>query len=558
MLEVRIRFRLDDDWRELRPGDKTISVGEDELPAILQFGGSSARGLDVKRLDPVECFQPESARMGTFRWNPFGHDGEIAYGHVGFRVEGAEYFVNIKPSRLSEELWRLMSAQVQSAADALVTKWKATVRARLPRDRTGVAKKFSPAAAEVQISRDWKMLEGALARIARRPRSEIGVPRPARTLSGPDGLPEPVRTTDVYENRVVVGSVRKLSRVLQVIAQRAERSHQSDVARLALLAGAGKGAIADAKERVADARSVVHLSRVRHQSLSRLRRDLPQAQPAPIRNIHMTSRIRMHPDYYVVTKLCGNLGREKYAQCGRDLSDLSTRRASAIYEYWCVFALCSALEKLGYRVDLREVAQLVREDLFELEIRRHRPVLFYSADGTEELSLWYDRQATFVPREASTRSMSAAGWESFWKAGMITTPGLYGRRPWTPDFWFELRARDRVAVAPGDAIFDSVSEGAVDICRKASKVREDYVKGLVLVEASGRSHRTLGKGLVVFCGDAHALQHVEEKYDEEDTVFLPLIPTRTEGEEGREPIAVSEMALSRIEEFIQDMRSKMQ
>ncbi|MEP7122436.1 MAG: hypothetical protein ABJE95_16060 [Byssovorax sp.] len=562
MLVVKIRFKFDDpeDWREIRAGERAVTALESDFPAYVRFEGRSARAIEENKIKATGGIVLESAAGGIFRWNPFKHDGEIAYGSIRLRLDvpdGGEFFVQVKPGRLSEDLWAILFEQVQAAADALITQWQESEKPHIERDRNRAATKFSPAAAEMEISKSWAAIEGALRRIARRPRTEIGPPRPGRAPCSPDHLPEPVGSADIYENRVVAAASRKLALLLQVIAERAEHSYIANVDRASALHGAGAMAIADANRRVDQAARVAKINRERLQTLNRLRRDLPDVQSLAVNIPHVTAKIRRQPDYYTIARLCAHLGREKYARWGRDFSVLATRRASDIYEYWCVFALCSAFVRLGYRIDLSHVAELVREDLFELEIRRDRPIGFSSSDGTERLLIWYDRQATFLPREGDNRPMKRAIWDDMWRAGGPTKSGLYAYEAASPDFWFELRSPGGMAVAVGDAIFDSVSEGTSDVIKKGQRVQQKYVRNLILVDDAGRSHRPIERGLVVFCGDENALSQVEEDDHEDSAIFLPLCPISAVGSQdgGAASILVSDVAVRRLEAFVSQMRS---
>jgi hypothetical protein len=276
-------------------------------------------------------------------------------------------------------------------------------------------------------------------------------------------------------------------------------------------------------------RQMADTARERARFLQTTRRKLPGSQFVAAtrgRIPHVTSRVRHHPDYSRVVRWYRAFGHQRLAFSHEEfLSALGTRRASDIYEYWSLFALFSALRELGYVPRFQQVSELVREDVFDLEIWSDQPISFVWGDEGETLTVWYERKARYLPGQ--TKAVKAREWKKHVATeAPKAPPGLYSRDgPKEPDFWFELRRGEHLAVAVGDAIFSEGAdansrEASSDVLRKARKV-SDYVRDLILVDEEGRVHQPLEPGLIVFCGQVEDVDLLEEK---DSSAFLPLRP----------------------------------
>jgi hypothetical protein len=295
--------------------------------------------------------------------------------------------------------------------------------------------------------------------------------------------------------------------------------------------------------------------------LQRTRRKLPgrpHVSASRGRIPHVTPRIRHHPDYSRVIRWHRAFGHQQLAFSSQELlSVLGTRRASTLYEYWCILALFSALVELGYTPQFQQLSELVREDIFELELWSNRPITFTREGGKESLTVWYERQAHFHP--SHPKGAKAKSWRRDVAALAPQTPtGLYSRQgPREPDFWFELRRGDQLAVAVGDAIFSegmdtSSHVAAADILKKLNRVTE-YVQLLALVD-SGRARFPISQGLVVFCGQFEKLEFIEAS-NATDHILLPLRPLSASPENTARPsIPLDARSLHVIDEFLQSLR----
>jgi hypothetical protein len=572
VLVVKIRFRTDDpdQWRELPRGRREVAAEETSFPAYLRFEGADAREVHHRRITTVGELAPETGDGGSYVWQPFEHMGKAAYGYITLTVDvkgGGDYFVQVVPGRLQDRLWQILFRQVCAAADALVTQWQDPDKPHVAGQPGAGRTRFDPASAHAEIVREWLQFERSLRRIAARPHREFGPADPSRPRLGPDGgEATPWSTADVHENRLAVMAAGRVRSMLGVIAERATQSRRAAEEAVALMRGVTEEARAAATREVAAAAEVERDANSRLEHLSRLRRSLPQVRAIAGCAPHLTPRMRTHPDYRAVSRLLRLLGHESYADLGRELSTLAARRASDIYEYWALFALCAGLVRLGFRPDFSHVARLVREDRFELEIRRNRPITFVSVERGEELALWYERPALLFARvPGEEKAMKLNAWRQLAAAPEHLAPGLYARAGFKlPDFWFELRKGEGIAVGVGDAIFDRGAEriagdGDRDHWRasegtkkKAAKVAE-YARDLVLVEAGGRLRRPVPEGLVVYCGEDASVAALADARNEGDIVFLPLAPQDDPGATD-DVIALSRVALEQLEDFVNVLR----
>lgn len=546
MITLNIRTALDpeDRWHPLLPGVRGYLVREDSTPLYLMVQGEGAEVVESADFRAVGQIRSSGPVMRVFEWRPFEHAGRVSYGHLSLRLRlrgdhaptEEEFYVEVGPSRLSIELWGTLFADVCRVADALVTAWANQESGYVDATRQSPRSRFSPATALEEMTGQWQQLERSLRRIMRQPRQEFRLPAPGRVvMQDSEGLPEPTRSADVYENRIVAQIIHRVGSVLREIARRAEATMSAEQRKCEFYQEAHLSTpVKESQERIARLRQVAKGANERADSLHRLRRHLPWTQgalPTRSHNPHITSRIRMHPDYYQVVQWWRQFGQQSLAISGRDdLSTLPSRRASDIYEFWALFALCVALEQLGFQPAFGPVTRLVREDLFELEIWRNTPLHFVALGRDERLSLWYDREARSAKKEGTDKGIKQKEWRDYWSVPRSTPPGLYSQPgPRKPDFWMELYTASGVACAVGDAIFDS---GVEPLSRtpnqqvakdKAGQV-EAYVRHLVLVQADGRALFPFPKGLVVFCGESADVDAIEDAYGGEQVEFLPVRP----------------------------------
>jgi hypothetical protein len=579
MSELVLQVRKDSDagWTRLLPGTKTFEVPENE-GIRLDIIGPNAHLLKREHVDCVGELHQLDAGRPTFSWRPFEHIGKVAYGWLEFRIQQPQtslppqlFFIRIVPSRLNVEQWTHLFEDVRRVADALVTNWLSQQNPHVG----GLmlrSPKFSPATAMAEMEPEWDDFVASLGRIARAPRTEFRPPPPHVPRADMDGIPEPIRDANVYENALVALTVERLAGTLRRIRHRAEATMQSaeqmreryENLVVSVTDEEGKkvkrphSAMLEAQHLHDSSRMMADTAQERALLLQRNRRKLPgRAQASGIRGRipHITSRIRHHPDYSRVIRWYRAFGHQQLAFSSQELlSVLGTRRASTLYEYWCILALFSALVELGYTPQFQELSELVREDIFELELWSNHPITFTREEGAESLTVWYERQAHFHPKHRKEKQ-----WRENVSACAPETPtGLYSRLgPREPDFWFELRRGDQLAVAVGDAIFsegvDTSSHAAAqDIVTKMTRVKE-YVEILTLVD-SGRARFPVRQGLIVFCGHFEDLELIEEQ-NAFGHVLLPLRPVSASPEDNARPsIPLDPRCLQVLAEFLQNLR----
>jgi hypothetical protein len=583
MSELLLMVRKDSDppsqWTTLTSSTFDFQVPENES-ITLEFSGHNAHLLEKQHLECVGSLQQREARWPTFSWRPFEDGRKVAYGWQPLRVHPPMsatplvFYVHIIPSLLNVEQWKYLFEDVRRVADALVTKWLNSQNTHVG----GVAlhsSKFSPATAMAEMQEEWGEFAASLGRIIRAPRAEFRVPHPQRPRSEPDALPEPVCDANIYENALVALTVERLASTLRRIERRAESSMRdaSETRELYkdLHSYSGKGAekvkrphaaMVEADEIYEHSQRMAVTARERALFLQRARRKLPgrpHVAASRGRIPHVTPSIRYHPDYRRIIQWYRAFGHQQLAFSTQQfLSALGAQRASTLYEYWCLLAMFAALMELGFTPPFQQLSELVREDVLDLKLWSDRPITFTREDSAETLSLWYERQARFLPGRTSAGKPKT--WKTDVQACAAQAPaGLYSRQgPNEPDFWFELRRGEQVAVAVGDAIFSegvdlsgqSISEFMTKKMEKVSK----YVQDLALVDSTGQARFPMKGGLVVFCGNFASLQLLNESNSDGHTL-LPLRPERVAPEEVSKPsISFDPQSLQLFADFLQELR----
>ncbi|RKH16514.1 hypothetical protein D7X74_15160 [Corallococcus sp. CA047B] len=577
-LYLQVKKDSDADWTPLQPGVKTYEVPENE-GIQLELVGRNAHLLEPKHLKCRGTIRQLEAGKAHFIWTPFADMGKVAYGSLHLRITPpqsqqpfVEFFVRIVPSRLNQEQWASLFEDVRLVADSLVNDWLSSEHPHVG----GLAHRsprFSPATAMAQMEQEWEEFAGSLGRITRAPRAEFRPPPPQRPQGDENGLPEPIRHTDIYENQLVAMTVERLIATLNHIRRRAEATmRNADSIResykdVRYYSNQGKEkverphpAMQEAQELHEHSKRMADTARDRALFLERTRSKLPGPRHAAMtrgRIPHVTPSIRHHPDYFRVIRWHRAFGHQQLAFSSQELlSALGSRRASTLYEYWCILAIFSALRALGYTPRFR-LSELIREDIFELELRRDSPIVFTREEDQETLTLWYERPAHYHPRFPKGAKVNP--WEKEVPAHAHETPsGLYSRQgPREPDFWFELRRGDQLAVAVGDAIFTegidtSAQTAAEDIKKKIGKVTE-YSQLLVLID-SGKAWFPIKQGLVVFCGQFETLEHIEA-INSAGHILLPLRPQPLESRDGHQTaVPLDPRSVQVLGEFLENLR----
>lgn len=547
-----------------------------ELPdnesLTLDFRGPGAQLLESRHFEyPGELIQLQPG-FPRFNWKPIPEPGDAAFGwltlkvlSVGPRRTPMCFHVKITTSWLGQELWSCLFDDVRRVADALVSEWQGGMNPRLG----GLARRaahFSPATAMAEIDAGWSEFATSLSRISRSPRTDFRVSRPQQPRpDSTETLPEPVRDARTYENALVALTAERLERTLRHVRRRAERTMVQAQEQLAFTKQVQGPHAAEAQQKAQAAYEassrIASKARERATFLRRTRRGLPGG---PIvsslrgRIPHVTPRVRHHPDYSRVVGYYRVFGHQQLAYSSQDfLSALGTRRASKTYEYWSLFALFSALRQLGYTPRFQQVSELIREDVLNLELWSDRPVTFVREDEAETITIWYERKARFLPQMTKSERLNA--WPDFVKTNAPKAPpGLYSRiGSIEPDFWFELRQGERLAVGVGDAVFSEGVEApngpaANYVLKKADKLRDNYVQNLVLVDAGRRIAFPQKHGLVVFCGN---VDHVPTLQQDRICSFLPLRPVGPSPEvEPGHHILLQEGCLDLLNEFLLELR----
>ncbi|MBN9687793.1 MULTISPECIES: nuclease domain-containing protein [unclassified Corallococcus] len=580
MSELFLQVKKDSDalWTPLRPGIKTFEVPENE-GIQLQFVGHNAHLLKDQDIECTGELQQIDAGRAHFIWRPFEHAGKVAYGwlHLRVSIPGSsqstqDFFVCIVPSRLNREQWAHLFEDVRRVADALVNDWLSPENPHVG----GLAqrsRKFSPATAMAQMEEEWKDFSASLGRITRSPRSEFRPSPPQTPQLDTEDLPNPIRSANIYENQMVALTTERLTATLNHIRRRAEatmrsaneiRERYKDVPVFSSRnANQPHPAVQEAQRLHENSQRMADTARERALFLQRTRRKLPGI-PRDLasrgRVPHITPSIRQHPDYIRVARWHRAFGHQQLAFSSQELlSALGTRRASTLYEYWCILALVSALRELRYTPSFKQLSELVREDFVELELWRNRPFTF-TRDG-ESLTFWYERPAHSHPKYLKVPKANA------WKREIPghapdTPPGLYSRQgPREPDFWFELRRGNRLAVAVGDAIFsegvDTIADKpAEDIRKKMGKVSE-YAQDLVLID-SGKACFPSPHGVVVYCGHFESLDLIEE-INSAGHILLPLRPLTTAPQDSpQSALPLDTRSIRTLDAFLRDLRASME
>jgi hypothetical protein len=581
LLMVRRDSDPEDQWTPLAPDSFDFQVPENES-LTLEFRGPNAQRLGRQHLEYIGDLQQLQAGWARFSWRPFADGRTVAYGWQRLRVRPPpagrplDFHVRIIPSLLNVEQWQFLFEDVRRVADALVTKWLNPQNTRLG----GVAlptSKFSPATAMAEMQDEWKEFAASLNRIIRAPRTEFRAPRPGVPREDPDSLPEPVRDADIYENALVALTVERLGGTLRRIERRAQSTMEDanrtrDIYKDVFSYSGGKkgepkvkrphAAVEEAQHIYESSQRMAATAHERAQFLQRARRQLP-GRPAVASSRghipHVTPRVRHHPDYNRIIRWYRAFGHQKLAFSTQQfLSALGAQRASTLYEYWCLLAMFSALMELGFTPRYQELTELVREDVIDLKLWSDRAITFTREESGEKLSIWYERQARFLP--GRTTGGSPKTWSKDVKEAAATAPaGLYSREgPKEPDFWFELRQEDRVAVAVGDAIF---SEGIDTSAQATDKFMSDkmnkvskYAKDLVLIDGQGRHWFPMEQGLVVFCGNTGSLEQLNVDNSTGHTL-LPLRPlTEFPKDPARPSIPLDPQCVQLFEGFLNELR----
>lgn len=566
---IKLRTGTSASWQILVPGEKGLSLSESAYPIYLYVEGPGTDQLSSHDLESCNpgIFVAEGGSVREFLWEPFPledrqgrHYGKIAYGLFTLRIPGQpeEYFINIVPSRLSVEQWKVLFDDLCRIADALLTGSTEESFPHLKVDDPLQGKHFSPAIALAELnSDDWPALERSLRRISRRPRTEFRPPRPGTPQPDLDEFPEPISSTEVYENHLVTKTTQRLGALLREIARRAECSREAEELKLEHVRHAyyAADAMALVEQRITNLHNQSVAAYSRAAALERMTRNLPRLRSAASLTPHLTPRIRLHPDYNQVMRWWRTFGRQRVALLGQALiSTLPARRASTLYEYWVLFSLCTAIGQLGYSPKYSALAHLVREDFFELEIWRNVPIEFISADRQEVLSLWYERPAQVFFDETS-KKISKKNWMKYWDEKRNKLPGLYARSsPMEPDFWFEFQGHQGAAVAVGDAIFSEGVDGegtnrksSLDVAGKKADRVANYVNELILVRGSDkRPLFPVKSGLVIYCGTEDDVELIENSCAQQDIDFLPLRPNVN--------FSISNIVLERLGQFFAKMR----
>jgi hypothetical protein len=547
----------------------------------LEFSGHNAHLLETRHLEYRGKLLQLEARWPKFSWRPFEDGRTVAYGWQRLRVQppapgrALDFYVQIIPSLLNVEQWQSLFEDVRRVADALVTKWLSPQATYVG----GVAlrsSKFSPATAMAEMQKEWGDFAASLGRITRAPLTEFRAPHPQMPGKDPDTLPEPISDANIYENALVALTVERLASTLRRIERRA-KSSMVDATKTGelykdLYSYSGKGAEKVKKPHPAQleaqaiyghSQQMALAARERALFLQRARRKLPgrpHVAASRGRIPHVTPSIRYHPDYRRILQWYRSFGHQQLAFSTQQfLSALGAQRASTLYEYWCLLAMFSVLVKLGFTPHFQRLAELVREDVVDLKLWSDRPITFTRKEGAETLSIWYERQAHFLP--GRTQAGSPKTWEKDVRAACASQApsGLYSRAgPNEPDFWFELRRGEQVAVAVGDAIFsegvDPSSQSISEFMLKKMVRVSNYAKDLALIDAAGQPQFPIKGGLVVFCGDATSLDLLNGSNSDGHTL-LPLRPeSGTPPDTATPSIPLADRSGQIFAEFLQELR----
>lgn len=544
--------RILDELIEVRPGSIT------ELPESVTLVPLIVPGADhaLVLASDIEVSVGTVIRVADgLIWVPFEHSGKTAYGKVMLRhrrdqnAQWVQYFFDIVPSRLARNRWSALFNGLRQVADPLITSHYSSqgVNAGARHDPTS---RSSSAVAFAQLENEWPAFIAAATRIARSPRKEFQPGRPS-SRHFTEGEP----TADNYENALVLVTLEALMRQVRAWRVHADVRLRQDEAELQYFE-VGKGGHNAALERIERGRQTCSLLGDREATLMALTRRLPSGSFAKaIRGLvpHVTARIQRHPDYRKVLALFRRFGHERMLEVESEwFSSLPTRRASTLYEYWCLFALCRAFERLGFCPTYQSLGDLVRDDVFDSQPHHEHPIEMRNADTAERLLLWYEPVARVINKEIKK---SAA-----WRAALRDAPdgGLFAKGiTLTPDFWLELHRDDGASVAAvGDAIFATglVEQRADEsVSPKKAQTVQNYA-GLLARARPGRAPmQPHASGFVIFCGATSTVELLDEVKGNE-TTFLPLLPGLQNQDLGADGFWIDEEALAVLSDYLSELR----